>query len=101
MSVRPVYQAVCRKLQVAFTPAYLNVVDESYKHAGHSGNPTGVGETHFRVEMISSSFEGLKAIERHRLVYQTLNEELSSGVHALQLSLRTPTEQQVPPTTEK
>jgi hypothetical protein len=39
-----------RKLTESLKPAVLNIVDESHKHAGHSGNPSGSpdAETHFK-----------------------------------------------------
>lgn len=43
--------------------------------------------------MISQSFEGKKRMERHRMVYSTLEHELSNGVHALSLKLQAPSEQ--------
>ncbi|CAG7853817.1 SubName: Full=Uncharacterized protein {ECO:0000313/EMBL:CCA67755.1} [Serendipita indica DSM 11827] len=52
----------------------------------------GNGETHFAVEIVSSAFEGKRSIQRHRLVYAALDEELKSGVHALQVIARTPEE---------
>lgn len=40
----------CRKLTESLKPAKLTVRDDSSKHAGHSGNPSGNpdAETHFR-----------------------------------------------------
>lgn len=40
----------CRKIEAAFKPVSFKVIDESHKHAGHSGNPSGHpdAETHFR-----------------------------------------------------
>ena len=42
-----------RKLEQALTPHILKVTNDSHKHAGHSGNPSGApdAETHFRVEV--------------------------------------------------
>ena len=86
-----------RKLLLAFKiPASsLEILDESGQHAGHAG-AKGVsspsGETHFKIRMVSSSFEGLKTLDRHRLVYVVLEEELLGPVHALSLETLTPEE---------
>ena len=50
VGVGPVAFSIQRKLAEALTPASLSVVNESHKHAGHSGNPSGAAdaETHFR-----------------------------------------------------
>ena len=51
----------------------LTVWDESDQHAGHAGSrmlASPSGETHFRVGIVSSMFEGLNTVKRHRLVYK-------------------------------
>ncbi len=73
-------------LKKAFAPTLLEVIDESHLHVGHAGHKPGQ-QTHFSVTLISSRFNGLSRLERHRLVYKTLEGELSDGVHALQLKL--------------
>jgi BolA protein len=47
---RPLQSSMQRKLESALSPVVLKIINESYKHAGHSGNPTGApdAETHFR-----------------------------------------------------
>ena len=55
------------KLVAAFAPDHLEVVDESYLHAGHSG-ARPEGETHFRVIIVAVGFEGLSRLERQRVV---------------------------------
>ena len=49
-----------------------------------------------RVSIVSSGFEGLKPIQRHRKVYEILADELQSGVHALALVTKTPAEAPAP-----
>jgi BolA protein len=84
----------CRKLGEALTPSFISIKNDSHKHAGHSGNPSGAAEaeTHFTVEVISAAFEGKTAVQRHRIIYQLLSEELDAGLHALALKTKTPGE---------
>lgn len=77
------------KLQAAFTPARLEVIDESEQHRGHGGWREG-GETHFRVVMRAESLAGMSRVERSRAVHRVLAEELSARVHALALDLDGP-----------
>ena len=77
------------KLADAFAPSSLEVVDESHMHRGHVGARPG-GETHFRVFMTASAFEGLSRVERQRRVYDILAEELAGPVHALACKLEAP-----------
>ena len=78
-----------RKLEDRFSPIVLEVTNESSKHSVPAGS-----ETHFKVVVVSDAFEGKALVERHRLVYETLGDELRSGVHALTITSRTPAEWQ-------
>lgn len=80
-----------RKLTEALAPSRLDVVDESHRHAGHAG-ARPEGETHFNVTVVSSAFEGKSRVERQRMVYALLADELAERVHALALTTRTPQE---------
>jgi len=51
-------------------------------------------ETHFKLVIVSESFEELSLINRHRKVNQLLADELAGGVHALSLHTMTETEWQ-------
>jgi BolA family transcriptional regulator, general stress-responsive regulator len=83
------------KLTAAFTPLSLEVTDESGRHAGHAGavrDDGSQGETHFHVRLVSAAFEGASRVERQRRVHAALAAELDGPVHALSLTLLTPTE---------
>ncbi len=84
-------QAITKKLNEAFAPESLDVIDESHLHAGHAGHRPG-GETHFRVYIVSPAFEGKSRIDRHRMINQVLADELTAGVHALALKAQAPGE---------
>lgn len=77
-----VAQDIERKLNEAFAPTSLKVIDESHLHAGHVG-ARPEGETHFRVEVVSAAFADCSRVDRQRLVYDILREELAGPVHAL------------------
>ncbi|MBM3524062.1 MAG: BolA family transcriptional regulator [Alphaproteobacteria bacterium] len=80
-----------RKLEAAFTPARLEIVDDSHRHAGHAG-ARPEGETHFNVTIVSAAFAGIGRVERQRKVYAALADELRDRVHALQLRTLAPDE---------
>ena len=79
------------QLEPRFAPVALELSDDSAKHAGHAGAAPG-GETHYRLRLVSTAFEGLSRVARQRLVYDALREEFESGLHALSLDLKTPAE---------
>ena len=83
---------IVARLTETFRPESLEVVDESHLHAGHMG-ARPEGETHFRVTIVSSTFEGLTRVQRHRLVNETLADELAGPVHALALRTEAPAHQ--------
>lgn len=76
-----------RKLAGRFAPAHLEVVNESGNH-----NVARGAETHFKVVLVAAAFEGLRPLARHRLVNETLAEELAGGVHALAMHTYTEAE---------
>jgi BolA protein len=78
-----------RKRLEALDPASLSLEDESAQHAGHAGASAG---RHYRLTIVSSRFNGLNAVARHRLVYQTLGDLMQKGIHALAISAYTPEE---------
>ena len=74
------------KLARAFTPAHLEVIDESQQHHGHSGWREG-GETHFRVRIATRHLEGKSRVAQHRAVMDILEAELKASVHALAIEV--------------
>jgi BolA protein len=78
-------------LNAQFAPRSIVVEDQSVLHAGHAGARPG-GQTHYRLTLVSEAFAGLSRVERQRLVYQALREEFDTGLHALSLDLKTPSE---------
>jgi BolA family transcriptional regulator, general stress-responsive regulator len=82
---------ITNKLREAFTPESLDVTDESHLHEGHAGHRPG-GETHFRVYIVSPSFQGKSRIERHRMINTALSAELAGSVHALAIHAQAPGE---------
>ncbi|XP_069689996.1 bolA-like protein DDB_G0274169 isoform X2 [Periplaneta americana] len=84
---KPVEQAIHRKLTDSFSPVHLDIMNESYMHNVPRGS-----ETHFKVIVVSSNFDKLPLIKRHRLVNDILKDELKNGVHALSITAKTPAE---------
>lgn len=77
-----VAETIENKLREAFAPTELKVIDESHLHAGHVG-ARPEGETHFRVELVAAVFADRNRVDRQRLVYDALRDELAGPVHAL------------------
>ena len=86
-----VAEAMRRKLEAAFAPARLDIVDDSHRHAGHAG-ARPEGETHYRLRIVSPGFAGMNRVARSRAVHEALAPEFAAGLHALSLALLTPEE---------
>lgn len=81
----PIAQSIRAKLLAAFQPLHLDVRNESFMHNVPKG-----AETHFKVVVVSTDFEGKPLIQRHRMVNAVLEHELANGVHALSILGKTP-----------
>ena len=82
-----IQQQIEIKLQQAFSPVHLDVINESHMHRVAPG-----AESHFKVVVVSDQFVGQRPLARHRAVNSVLAAELSGGVHALALHTYTPEE---------
>lgn len=81
-----IQQRIEQKLADGLEALHLEVINESGQHNVPPGS-----ESHFKVVIVSSDFEGKNLVAQHRLVYKLLGGELESQVHAL--ALHTFTEQ--------
>jgi BolA family transcriptional regulator, general stress-responsive regulator len=84
-------ERIVARLTEELDPSFLDVIDESDRHAGHAGARPG-GGTHYRVRIVSPKFAGLSRVARHRLVYGVLPAEFAAGLHALALDAKAPGE---------
>ncbi len=77
------------KLTQALSPDRLVITDDSHRHVGHAGHRPD-GESHFHVEIVAAAFSGKSRLQRQRMVYEVLADELAGRVHALALTTLTP-----------
>lgn len=88
-----------KKLNAAFSPERLEVVNESHLHAGHhhledgrDAEFDGKGETHFRIRIMARQFAGMSRLERHRAVNAVFEDVLQGDLHALAIETAAPGE---------
>lgn len=100
-SFGPLATTIYTALTNSLKPVHLEIKNDSWKHSHHApmeGNTNP--ETHFKVTVVSDSFDGLNPVKRHRLVYGLLKDNGVIGdgskndgkVHALQIVAKTPTQ---------
>ena len=87
----PLAQEITRLLTAAFAPTQLEVINDSARHHGHSGDD-GSGESHFTVEIESAAFAGVSRLQRQRMVNAALGDIPGQRVHALAIRALAPGE---------
>lgn len=63
-------------------PTVLEIEDISETH--HGGNSET--RAHFVITIKSDQFEGKNLVAQHKLVYNCIQEEMNTGIHALALN---------------
>jgi BolA family transcriptional regulator, general stress-responsive regulator len=84
MPAQPMLEQIRERLQAAFAPSEMEVLDEGHKHAGHAGE----GKGHFHVRIVSAAFAGQTPLKRHRMVYAAVEGLMDNGIHALSIDAR-------------
>ena len=74
------------KILQELTPTRFKLIDESHLHSGHVG-ARPEGETHFRLCVSSPKLSGKSRLEKQRVIYRSLKEELEGPVHALSIEV--------------
>ena len=86
----PVQSEIEVLLQQAFQPDRLEVINDSARHSGHSGDD-GSGESHFTVVIEAPAFAEKSRLERQRMVNRALGDIPGERVHALAIQASAPT----------
>lgn len=80
-------EAITARLQEAFAPTFLEVIDESHKHIGHEGAKSGLG--HFKLRICADALKALPEIKAHRAIYGALGDLMTTDIHALSIEMIT------------
>jgi BolA protein len=86
-----VQQEMKQVLEDTFAPTRLQVINDSAKHSGHSGDD-GSGESHFTIVIESAAFAGQSRLNRQRMVNKSLGDIPGNRVHALAIKAKAPGE---------
>ena len=73
------------RLEQAFSPAFLEIRDDSEHHKGHVGSQGGAG--HYHITIAAPTFSGKSRIAVHREIYAVLADLIPEQVHALQIKI--------------
>lgn len=78
---------ITEKLIKSFNPDFLEVIDESENHRGHSGFIEGQ-QTHFQIQIGSKIFGEMSRIKREREIHKSLGEEMIKSIHAISIRFK-------------
>lgn len=78
-------KVITERLTSSFSPAKLEVQDDSDQHIGHAGSQGGAG--HYTVLIHAEAFRGKPLIAAHREIYAALNDLIPDEIHALRIKL--------------
>ena len=78
-------EAIQKALERVFQESEIEIVNDSEAHRGHGGYSDG--ETHFKLIIKSSKFNGMSRLKKHRAVHEALGSALLRKIHALELQL--------------
>lgn len=74
------------RLEKAFSPSYLKVIDESDKHIGHAGHQGG--GRHFAVLISADSLLDLSRVAAHKKIYSLFADMIPDQIHALRIVIK-------------
>jgi BolA protein len=83
-------EMIRERLTNTLQPTELEIIDESARHAGHAGAASGGG--HFIVNIVAAAFNEKTLIQRHRLVYDAVDDIMHHEIHALSIQAKAPEE---------
>jgi len=78
---------IIKERLATLNPIELKIIDQSHLHKGHSANNGG---GHFVIHISSLSFEGKSRMDRHRIIYQLMQDLIPQSIHALSIKAMSP-----------
>ena len=79
MSIGPIESQIVNTLSSFMNLASLKIINQSFMHNVPEGS-----ESHFKIVVVTNDFNNLSIIQRHKLIYKTL-DSLMNEIHALSI----------------
>jgi stress-induced morphogen len=79
MNRGPIENKIINSLINSMNVSSLKVINESFMH-----NVPKDSESHFKIVIVSNDFKNLSLIQRHKLVYKSL-DNIMNNIHALSI----------------
>lgn len=78
-------ETIKKRLEDAFSPTTLEVIDDSHLHIGHAGSKGGAG--HYTVVIRANSLNKLNRVSAHREIYKVIEDLIPHEIHALKIKI--------------
>ena len=75
------------RIEKAFKPQQLRMVDDSHLHEGHRYN---TGKAYFTLHIQSDCLNALPRVKAHQSIYALLDDLMQNEIHALSIKLMAP-----------
>ena len=79
MSTGPIESQIINILSTSMNLSSFKIINESFMHNVPKGS-----ESHFKIVVVTNDFNNLSIIQRHKLIYKTL-DSLMNKIHALSI----------------
>ena len=73
------------KLNSAFKPSFLDIIDDSHLHVGHAGAEDN--KLHITIRIKAKALDNLKRIQQHKMIYSSMSKEIVSHFHAISITI--------------
>ena len=84
-TMKTLHETIIEKLEIAFSPTFLELVDETHKHYKHK--QFQIGKSHFKLHIASEKLATLSTLKAHKEIYMCLGELMHSQIHALSIQI--------------
>ena len=79
--IKTIEEKICKKIKLK----KINIIDNSQKHKGHKSFKKN--NFHLKIIIESDYLKSLSRIDSQRLIMKTLNEEMKSKIHAIEIEI--------------
>ena len=83
MNINELISIVKKKLHEQIVIEDIILEDKSFLHKNHPGNQKG--KFHLKITLKSVELKKLSRIERNKKIYKTLDKELKSFIHSIEI----------------
>ena len=85
MNIRFLEATIQQKLNQAFSPDFLQLIDQTHRHQKHRQFQTG--KSHFKLIIQSKKLSALPKLKAHQAIYHCLAELMQTDIHALSITI--------------